>query len=217
MELSVRFENEQDLIKFFRGALEDVEKDVRRDITKDISKIMMKIGPREEKKIFRYIANKVMGHVEPPRRIEGRSAFQGVTWKPLAASTIKRKGHRRKWIDSGSLRNYLRARADSVIYWYGKPKAVISKDLSKITYYSIFNNERKPFRAHDARGVSQELKITGEDGSFDFTGDMDNSNRPMFNPMEDFLFDKVDYLIDEAINDYMEENYGVRYNVPTGY
>ena len=217
MELSVKFENEQDLLKFFRSELEDIKRDVRKNITKDVSKIMMKIGPREEKKIFRYIANKVMGHVEPPKRIDGRPAFQGVTWLPLAKSTIKRKGHRRKWIDSGSLRNYLRARADSVLYWYGKPKTVISNDLSKVSYYSIFNYERKPFRAHDSRGVAQELKITGEDGSFDFNGDMDNGNRPIFNPMEEFLFDKVDYLIDEAINDYMEENYGVRYNVPTTY
>lgn len=217
MEPSVRFENEQDLLKFFRSELEDIKRDVRKDITKNISEIMMNIGPKEEKKIFRYIANRAMGHVEPPKRIEGRSVFQGITWIPLAKSTIKRKGHKRKWIDSGSLKKYLLARADTVLYWYGKPKALVSKDLSKVTYYSIFNNQRKPFRAHDERGTLQELKITGEDGSFDSNGDMDNDNRPIFTPMEDFLFDKVDYLIDKAINDYMEENYGVRYNIPTTY
>ncbi len=226
MELNVKFED-RDLLKFFRSELDNIKEDVRKDIIKDVSKIMMKIGPREEKKIFRYIANKAMGHVEPPKRIDGRPAFQNIKWLPLAKSTIKRKGHKRKWIDSGSLKNYLRAQADSVLYWYGKPKTVISQDLSKVTYYSIFNYERKPFRAHDSRGVAQELKITGEGGFFrrdknlsrlfDVDDDMDNGNRPIFNPMEQFLFDKVDYLIDEAINDYMEENYGVRYNVPTGY
>ena len=212
MELSVRISNEQDLLKFFRNALDDIGKSVKKDILNDISKIMMKIGPREEKKIFKYIANRAMGHVNPPKVIEGKPAFQGVVWKPLAKSTIKKKGHRRAWIDSGSLKKYLLGL--SATYWYGNPKT-IKKGTDSILYYSMFNYQRKPFRAHDARGVSQEFKITG-DGSFGEDGD--NINRPIFNPMEEFIFyEKVNNMLNEAINEYMEENYGVRYNVPTEY
>lgn len=214
MVLNVEFKlgNEDQLIKSFQAFLKDMSKDVKKDITKNISKIMLKVGSRQEKKIFRYIANRVMGHVEPPKTIDDYPVFQGVTWKPLSPTTIRRKGHKRKWIDSGSLQNYLRAL--SATYWYGNPKVKISRDLSTVTYYSIFYNTRKPFRAHDKRGVSQELKITSESGSF-LGGDMDNANRPIFNPMEEFLFSYSRDLMTEAINDYMEENYGVRYNVPT--
>lgn len=203
--LNVRFENEQNLLNFFKSELDNVAKDVKKDILKDFSKIMMKIGPKEEKKIFRYIANRAMGHVNPPKTIEGKPVFQGVTWKPLAKSTIKKKGHKRKWIDSGSLKNYLLGL--SAAYWYGNPKTIISRDKSKISYYSMFNYDRKPFRAHDSKGVSQEFKITGN-GAFGEDGD--NFNRPIFEPMQDFIFyEKVNEMIDEAIDEYMEENYGI--------
>ena len=211
MELNVKFENEKELKNYFKSALRDIERDIKEDIINDISKIMMEIAPKEEKKIFKYIANKAIGHVNPPKIIEGESAFEGVTWKPLAKSTVKRKKHNKKWIDSGSLKTYLLGL--SAAYWYGTPKTIKSDD--SVSYYSMFNYSRKPFRAHDARGVSQEFKITG-DGSFGEDGD--NFNRPIFSPMEDFIFyHKVDKMIDEAINDYMEENYGVRYDVPTTY
>lgn len=211
MELNVKFENEKGLIDFFRSSLENISEEIKKDILSDMSKIMMKIAPKEEKKIFKYIANRAMGHVDPPKIIEGEPAFEGVTWKPLAKSTIKRKKHRKKWIDSGSLKTYLLGL--SAAYWYGNPKTIISND--SVTYYSMFNYDRKPFRAHDARGVSQEFKITG-DGSFGEDGD--NINRPIFSPMEDFIFyHKVDKMIDEAINDYMEENYGIRYDVSSTY
>lgn len=209
MERSVSIFNRQELIRFFRSALDDITKDVKKDILNNISKIMLKIGPREEKKIFKYIANRAIGHVNPPKKIEGRPAFQNVVWKPLAESTIKRKGHRRAWIDSGSLKKYLLGL--SATYWYGNPKTI--KGDNSMTYVSMFSYPRKPFRAHDSRGVSQEFKITG-DGSFGEDGD--NINRPIFNPMEEFIFyEKVDKMINDAINEYMEENYGVRYNVPT--
>lgn len=209
MPLNVRFENEQKLINFFNSSFDEIGKEVKKDISKDMSKIMMKIGPKEEKKIFKYIASRVIGHVNPPKTIEGKPAFQGVSWKPLAKSTIKKKGHNRKWIDSGSLKNYLLSLAAT--YWYGSPKTIISREGSSVSYYSMFNYTRKSFRAHDSRGVSQEFKITG-DGIFGEDGD--NINRPMFEPMQDFIFyEKVDELINEAINDYMEENYGVRYSI----
>lgn len=211
MALNVKFENEQGLINFFRSSLKDIGEDIKKNTLKDMSSIMLKIGPKEEKKIFRYIANRVMGHVNPPKQIEGKPAFQDVVWKPLAKSTVRKKGHKRKWIDSGSLKNYLRGL--SAAYWYGKPKTIIDGD--SVTYYSMFNYNRKPFGAHDHRGVSQEFKITG-DGAFGEDGD--NINRPIFEPMQEFIFyEKVEDMINEAINDYMEENYGVRYNVPTTY
>lgn len=208
---NISFENIQDLKYFFRSALDDITKSTKKEILNDISTIMMKIGPKEEKKIFKYIANRAMGHVNPPKIIEGRPAFQNVTWKPLAKSTIKRKGHKRAWIDSGSLKKYLLGL--SAAYWYGKAKTIKKGDT--VTYYSMFNNERKPFRAHDSKGVSQEFKITGN-GSFGEDGD--NINRHIFSPMEEFIFyEKVDKMINDAINDYMEDKYGVRYDVPTAY
>lgn len=208
---NISFENIQDLNYFFKSCIDDIVEDTRKEILNDISNIMMKIGPKEEKKIFKYIANRAMGHVNPPKVIEGRPAFQGVTWKPLAKSTIKRKGHKRAWIDSGSLKKYLLGL--SAAYWYGKAKTIKKGDT--VTYYSMFNNGRKPFRAHDSKGVSQEFKITG-DGSFGEDGD--NINRPIFSPMEEFIFyEKVDKMINDAINDYMEDKYGVRYDVPTAY
>lgn len=211
MGQNVRFENEQGLINFFRSSLKDIGEDVKKDVLKNISDIMLKVGPKEEKKIFRYIADRAMGHFQPPKRIDGKPAFQGIVWKPLAKSTIKRKGHKRKWIDSGSLKNYMRALVAT--YWYGKPKTIMSKD--SVSYYSMFNYDRKPFRAHDERGVSQEFKITGN-GSFGEDGD--NINRPIFEPMQDFIFyEKVEELIEKAVNEYMEENYGVHYTVPTTY
>ena len=208
---NISFDNIQDLNYFFKSCIDDIVEDTRKEILDDISTIMMKIGPKEEKKIFKYIANRAMGHVNPPKIIEGRPAFQNVTWKPLAKSTIKRKGHKRAWIDSGSLKKYLLGL--SAAYWYGKAKTIKKGDT--VTYYSMFNNERKPFRAHDSKGVSQEFKITG-DGSFGEDGD--NINRPIFSPMEEFIFyEKVDKMINDAINDYMEDKYGVRYDVPTAY
>lgn len=207
MELSVKFENEKDLRNYFRNSLEEISEELKNDILNDISKIMMKIAPKEEKKIFKYIANRAIGHVNPPRVIEGEPSFEGITWKPLAKSTIKRKKHNRKWIDTGSLKTYLLGL--SATYWYGNPKIIRSGD--SVSYYSMFNYERKPFKAHDERGVPQEFKITG-DGSFGEDGD--NFNRPIFSPMEDFIFyHKVDKMIDEAINEYMEENYGIRFDV----
>lgn len=212
MEVSVSFGKQIDLINFFKGALEDIEREVKSDILKDVSKIMMRIGPRVEKKIFRYIANRAFDHLEPPKSIEGYPVFQGVIWEPLAQSTIRKKKHRRKFVDSGSLRNYLLAKTDAT-YWYGKPKTIINESDDQVLYYSMFNYKRKPFRAHDNRGASQEFKLTGPDAD-----DGDNYKRPVVSPMEDFLFgEKLDALVDKAINDYMEENYGVRYDVFADY
>lgn len=201
-----------DLVKWLRSSLDEFTEETKSEILNDLSKIISKKAPNEEKKIFKYIAKYVMGHINPPKIIEGKPAFQGVSWPSLAESTIKRKRNNKKWIDTGSLKMYLRAL--SATYWYGKPKTIVSTDKDLIMYYSMFNYQRKPFRAHDEKGVSQEYKITG-DGLWGEDGD--NLIRPIFSPMEDFMFEKAENLIYDLVNEYMEENYGTTFDVSSTY
>lgn len=148
------------------------------------------VGKKVESKIFKYIALKLMDRENPPTSIDGLP-YKSNPWKPLSKNYIKRKKHRRKWMKTGELIKYLQAR--DPIWFYGGPKTHVDKSNYVITYESMFNNGRNEFRS----GREEQKIYYNED------------KRPVFKPMEDFLFDeKLNEEIDNLLDEWMEKNYG---------
>ena len=149
------------------------------------------LGNSIERKIFKYIATRLMNRENPPSAIDGLP-YRSPTWKPLSENYIKRKKHKRKWMKTGSLIAYLQAR-DGNEWFHGGPKVRVDKSNYVITYESMFNNGRREFGA----GRQEQKLYYNEDA------------RPVLEPMEDFLFDeKLNYEIDKLLEKWTEENYG---------
>lgn len=187
-----------DLSKWFNDKIDEFTSFEKKNILRLTKGVLEDKAYNIEKDIFKYVAKYLMNRVDPPSTVDGLP-YESPKWIPLKDSYAKRKGKylglgratQRKWVYSGSLRNYLLGLTAS--YWYGKPRAKIDYKNDYIIYESMFLRGRKPFRAK-----GQENKI-----------DYSEPLRPIITPMEDFLFNtKLNVEIDNWIDRYLEDNYG---------
>jgi len=204
-----------DLVEWFKKSVNDYQNWEEKMILRKVANIYKRYGPEIEKKIFKYVARYAIGHVNSPKVIEGMDSHYSDygEWKPLRPSYAKRKGNNYKYINTGSLKEYLLGL--SAAYWYSDPKTSIDFIHKTVTYYSMFRNGRKPFRAKDKDGHLQEDKL--EKNEYEGAGfGVKSPKRPLIEPMEDYLFyEKLDKIVDELINKYMEEEYGDEELIPS--
>lgn len=202
---------ERDLLEWFNNTVEDFKNWEEKAILHRIRNMYERTGTEIEKKIFKYVARYVMGRVNPPTSIEGLPVDEYPEWKSLSPGWIKKKHSNKKFTWTGDLLKYLKAKDDAQ-YWYKKPQAKIDYKNKTVTYYSMFRDGRKPFRAMSSEKkrktkVLEEEKIQMAKAD-EIKHDGDNPYRPLIYPMEEFLlYKKLDKVMDERLKQFMEEEY----------
>lgn len=209
--------HDEDFYHWFRSEWDDFQQVEKEKILNDIGAIFKEASEKSEKKIFKYIVKYAFGHVDSPKIIEGLPAYFP-SWEPLSPAYARRKKSNKKWTTKrNNLKNYLLG-LTSAQYWYGKPQIKLNYLRGIVTYISMFNYERKMFRGTDRSKktpVLQEMKIQM---SNNLQKGGDSTLRPIFEPMEEFLFnEKFNQIVDNLIEEYMEDNYEGKYHVPTTY
>lgn len=165
-------------------------------IQRTLESRMFWLGVGVEKRLFKYIANYAVGHVNPPRSIDGIPVFGGVKWAPLTPAYAKRKRpqvRNKKFLNFGILRTYLKG-IDDARRFYGNPYASMERkgDTLEATYSSMFNNSRSYFP-----------------GKIGYKLGYNNIKRPIIEPMEDFLWKKFLIGLDGFIAKYSKEHIDV--------
>lgn len=161
--------SELDIGHWLERRVGEIEKEAEEKVIVVIYKAMDKAGKDTESRYFRNITD-TMNVFRPNHDlfVEG-DPYRGVRWKSLNKEYVKRKGHDRKWFNTGELQSYL-ARARVSAYF---PKTTTMIDGKNVIYSSGLESERKHF---DDKNV--EKKISGNPNN--------EKLRPLFEPMRRF-------------------------------
>lgn len=206
----------RELLQWFEDSVEDFQRWEEERILRRVKNMYLKHGPEVEKKIFKYLTRYVMARVNPPEFIEGLPVDYP-EWEPLNKNYARKKGTNKKFIYSGRLIAYLSGKEDAQP-WYKKPQVKIDYKNKTVTYYSMFREGRKAFKATDPvkETVLQEQKIQHASSGNIEEIDGDNPQRPLVKPMEDFLlYKKLSQIMDEELQRFMEEDYENEQFIPT--
>lgn len=185
---------------FLSDLIGNIADEESKKLVEKLAKDVYNLGLRVEKSIFKYMADRVIGHIDPPSAIDGIPSFIGVRWKPLTKAYSKRKApwnRNKKFLNTGHLRTYIAAR--NAAYYYKKPKIKTDVKNDVLTYESMFRDgRRRKFATHDGKS-SYELKLTRHYGLGD------NFDRPIIEPMEDFMWKKFLRRLDDLFNKWLEK------------